>query len=102
MAGETSRTLGFSSEPAYPSGFIWRVALAVSVGAPVRGSYLGNDVDTNANPEWGLPFITAPNTLTIGRRVNSLTGATSDLYARRLKVYNRALTDAELIAESAL
>ena len=102
VAGETSRTLGFSSEPAYPSGFIWRVALAVSVGAPVRGSYLGNDVDTNANPEWGLPFITAPNTLTIGRRVNSLTGATSDLYARRLKVYNRALTDAELVAESAL
>ena len=102
VAGETSRTIGFTSEPAYPSGFIWRVALAVSNGAPARASYLGSDIDTGTAAEWGLPFITAPNTVTLGRRTSSANGITSDLYARRLKVYNRALTDAELIAESAL
>ena len=102
VAGSPSRTLGYTSEPLYPSGFIWRVALAVSVGAPARGSYLGNDVDTNTSAEWGLPFTEAPNTITLARRVSTANGITSDIYARRLKVYNRALTDAELVAESAL
>ena len=102
VAGATSRTIGFTNEPLYPSGFIWRVALAVSNGAPARGSFLGNAVNTGAAAEWGLPFTAAPNTMTLGRRVSSANGITSDLYARRVKVYNRALTDAELIAESAL
>ena len=102
VAGETSRTLAFVNEPAYPSGFIWRVALAVSNGEPVRASFLGGAINTNASSEWGLPFNAAPNTLTLGRRVNGATGITSDLYARRLKVYNRALTDQELIDNSTI
>ena len=102
VAGESSRTLSFTNEPAFSSGFIWRVALAVSNGAPVRASFLGGPINTNANPEWGLPFTTAPNTLTLGRRVSSANGITSDLYARRVKVYNRALTDQELIDSSAI
>ena len=102
VAGETSRTLGFVNEPAYPAGFIWRVAMAVSNGSPVRASFLGGAINTNTNPEWGLPFTTAPNTLTLGRRVNNASGLTSDLYARRVKVYNRALTDQELIDNSTI
>ena len=102
VAGATSRTIGFANEPQYPSGFIWRVALAVSNGEQARGSFLGGAINTSAAVEWGLPFTEAPNTLTLGRRTNSVNGVTSDLYARRLKVYNRALTDAELMAESAL
>lgn len=100
VSGLPSRAIAFANEPLYQEGHIYRVAVTHIDGVGGRASFNGSPINTNTSAEWRTPFTSAPSVISIGLR-RATPGITADLYARELKVWNRALTDAELIAESA-
>ena len=100
--GGVSRTLNLINEPMYERGDQLSLSVAVdSSGA--RASLNGMPVViTNAaqSTTFGAPFNSAPTQIEIGRRAGN--AAISNIQASGLKVWHRALTDAELMAESAV